>query len=166
MVKRTLRGDNEAYGQLVHIHQARAIAVANYLCSDFEAAQDIAQEAFVQAYQSLNSLRKPAAFGVWLHGIIRNLCRRYLSRRPPPTASLERDPIPEPSQPPDNSIEIISVLQALPREHREILAARYLQELDYKEIAQMLGITVNNVRVRCFRAKQALREPLVGTEVM
>ena len=41
-----------------------------------------------------------------------------------------------------------------------MLAARYLQGLDYKEIAQMLGITVNNVRVRCFRAKQALREAL------
>ncbi len=166
MVKRTLRGDNKAYDQLVHSHQARAIAVAYHLCGDFEAAQDIAQDAFVQAYRSLGSLRKPASFGAWLHGIIRNLCRQYLSRRPPPTASLEGDAIPEPSQPPDESVEITSLLQALPLEHREILAARYLQELDYKEIAQMLGITVNNVRVRCFRARQALREALVGAEVM
>ncbi len=166
MVKRTLRGDNEAYDQLVHSHQARAIAVAYHLCGDFEAAQDITQEAFVQAYQSLGSLRKPAAFAAWLHGIIRNLCRQYLSRRQPQAASLERDPIPEPGQSPDNSVEIISLLQTLPREHREILAARYLQELDYKEIAQMLGITINNVRVRCFRARQALREALVGAEVM
>ncbi len=87
MVKRTLRGDNNAYTELVRTHQARAIATAHHLTGDFEAAQDIAQEAFVQAYQSLHNLRKPAAFGGWLHGIIRNMCRRYLARRPPQAAS-------------------------------------------------------------------------------
>ena len=162
MVKRTLRGDKDAYAELVRTHQARALASASYLCGDFETAQDLTQEAFVAAYQYLRNLEKPEAFGSWVQGIVRNMCRRYLSRRPPVAASLEQDEVPEPAAPPDNSVEVASLLGILPLEHREVLAARYLQELDYEEIAQMLGITVNNVRVRCFRARQALRQALAG----
>jgi len=162
MVRQVLRGNRDAYAALVQAHQGRALACAHHLCGDFETAQDLAQEAFVQAYRSLRSLHDPAAFGAWLHGILRNLCRKQAGKASPPMASLEQDPVPEPSAPPDQSIEMTSLLQTLPLSDREILAARYLQELDYEEIAQMLGISVNNVRVRCFRARQALREAYAG----
>lgn len=164
MVRQALRGDQNAFATLVATHQARALATAHHLCGDFDTAQDLAQEAFISAYRGIAGLREPAAFGPWLHGIVRNLCRRHLSRRPPPAASLEQDPVAEPSVPPDNTVEVTSLLQTLPLADREILAARYLQELDYEEIARMLGISVNNVRVRCFRARQALREALAGGE--
>jgi RNA polymerase sigma factor (sigma-70 family) len=162
MVKGTLRGDRNAYAELVQVHQARLVASAGYLCGDPETAQDLAQEAFITAYQSLRGLREPAAFGAWLHGILRNLCRKHLARRPPAPASLEQDDVPEPSTPPDTSVEVAALLQTLTLEHREVLAARYLQDMDYEEIAQMLGLTVNNVRVRCFRAREALRVALAG----
>ena len=165
LVKRTLRGERDAYAELVRAHQARAIATAHALCGDFEAAQDIAQEAFLQGFRSLRNLRKPAAFGAWLHGIIRNLSLKHLNREPPATASLERDDVPEPSDPPPQpSNGVLALVGALPVEHREVLAARYLQELSYQEIGQMLGITAGNARVRCFRAKQALREALAREE--
>lgn len=164
MVEQVLRGNQNAYAALVQAHQARTIACARHLCGDFEAAEDIAQEAFVTAYRSLHHLNDPAAFGAWLHGIVRNLCRRHLARRQPPAVSLEQDPLPEPSTPPDQSIETQSLLDTLPLAEREILAARYLQQMDYEEIARMFGISVNNVRVRCFRARQALRAALEGAE--
>ena len=161
MVKRTLRGDHQAYGELVRAHQGRVLAAARHLAGDEEAAQDLAQEALVEAYRSLANLRDPAAFGAWVYGITRNLCRRYLARRPPAEDSLERDPVPEPSAPPEEPrSEVLAALRGLPLEHREVLAARYLQELDYAEIAGMLGITPGNVRVRCCRARQALRAAL------
>ncbi len=162
MVRQVLRGNRSAYADLVQAHQGRALACAHHLCGDFDTAQDLAQEAFVQAYRSLGKLRDPAAFGAWLHGIVRNLCRKHLARSRPAMASLEQDPVPEPAVPPDRDVEIASLLQTLPLSEREILAARYLQELDYEEIAQLLGISVNNVRVRCFRARQALRAALAG----
>ncbi|MCE5239012.1 sigma-70 family RNA polymerase sigma factor [bacterium] len=162
MVRQVLRGNRSAYADLVEAHQGRALACAHHLCGDFETAQDIAQEAFVQAYRSLHNLHDPAAFGAWLHGIVRNLCRKHLAKQPPPMASVEQDPVPEPAAPPDRTVEMDSLLQTLPLADREILAARYLQELDYEEIARMLGISVNNVRVRCFRARQALRAALAG----
>ncbi len=162
MVRRVLKGDNDAYAELVNAYQGQAVAMALHLCGDFETAQDLAQEAFLQAYRSLAGLKHPAAFRAWLYGILRNVCRKHLSRRPPPAASLQGNGVPEPSAPADDSVEMRSVLNTLDLEHRELLAARYLLEMDYKEIAQMLGITVNNVRVRCFRAKQALRAALAG----
>jgi RNA polymerase sigma-70 factor (ECF subfamily) len=162
MVSQVLRGNQSAYADLVQAHQGRALACAHHLCGDYEAAQDIAQEAFVTAYRSLPNLHDPAAFGAWLHGIVRNLCRKHHARQQPPMASLEQDPVPEPAAPPDTTVEMDSLLQTLPLAEREILAARYLQELDYEEIAQMLGISVNSVRVRCFRARQALRAAMGG----
>ena len=156
MVKRVLRGEVDAFGELVRAHQGRVLGVARHLCGEEEAAQDVAQDALVEAYRSLGNLREPAAFGAWVHGITRNL-----ARRPPATASLERDSIPEPSAPPEEDRpEVLAALRELPLEHREVLAARYLQGLDHGEIAGMLGITPGNVRVRCFRARQALREAL------
>jgi RNA polymerase sigma-70 factor (ECF subfamily) len=162
MVKRVLRGDKDAFAELVRAHQGRVLAAARHLCGEEEAAQDLAQEALVEAYRSLGKLREPAAFGAWVYGITRNLCRRYLARRPPATASLERDPLPDPPAPvEEDRSEVLVALGGLPLEHREVLAARYLQELDYAEIGTLLGITPGNVRVRCFRARQALREALV-----
>ena len=163
MVKRTLQGDNGAYAELVRTHQARVIATAHHLCGDFEAAQDIAQEAFVQAYQSLSKLREPGKFGAWLGGMVRNMCRKHLARAKVQEVSLECAEVPElATAAAADCGDAMLTLQALPLEHREVLAARYLQELEYEEIAQMLGITVNNARVRCFRAKRALRAALAG----
>ncbi len=163
MVKRTLHGNTEAYAQLVEAHQQQAVAAANYLCGDFEAAQDIAQEAFVEAYSSLEKLKEPAKLAVWLHGIIRNLARKYLARKRPGELSLEDGDVAEPSTPSSEDYsDTMLVLQSLSLPHREVLTAKYLLELDYEEIAEMLGITINNARVRCFRAKQGLRAAMAG----
>lgn len=163
LVMETLNGDRNAFAELVRAHQGRALATARALCGDFDTAQDVTQEAFVQAYLSLRKLRDPAAFGAWLYGIVRNLSRKRTSRGRPAPVSLERDDVPEPSTgPPEVAGEMVAALAGLPRHHREILAARYLQDLDYPEIARALGTTVNNVRVRCFRAKKALREALAA----
>ena len=160
-VSRVLRGDQRAYAELVRTHQGRLLASAYHLCGDFEAAQDLTQECFIRGYQSLGTLRDPESFGPWLYGILRNLFRRYLAERPPAAVSLERDPVAEPAAPEELS-EMRLVMQGLPLEHREVLAARYLQEMDYAEIAAALGITVNATRVRVFRAKAALRAALAG----
>jgi RNA polymerase sigma-70 factor (ECF subfamily) len=157
-----LRGDQRAYADLVRAHQDRLLASAYHLCGDRDLAQDLAQEALVQGYSSLGTLRDPGSFGPWTYGILRNLFRQHLAHRPPAEVSLERDPVAEPPAPADDLSETRMVMQTLPLEHREVLAARYLQELDYAEIAALLGLTVNATRVRVFRAKQALRAALAG----
>lgn len=162
LVARTLKGDRAAFSELIRRHQARALAAATHLVGDCEAAEDLAQEAFVEAYRGLAGLEDPARFAGWLYGILRNRCRRFLARRPPQMLSWEADEVPEPiaNDPEPETSEIIPLLNTLPQDSREILAARYLHDMSYAEIAEMLGITAGNVRVRCFRAREALRELL------
>ena len=162
LVAQCLRGDQNAFGELVRRHQERSFAAALHLVGDREAAEDLTQEAFVEAYRGLAGLAEPAKFGAWLYGILRNRCRHYLARRPPQTLSWEADAVPEPAinDPEPQASELIPLLHTLPQDSREILAARYLHDMSYAEIAQMLGVSVGNVRVRCFRAREALRELL------
>lgn len=160
-----MRGDTRAYEELVGAYQQQAVAAAGSLCGDFEAARDIAQEAFIEAYRSLGKLNEPAKFGAWLHGIIRNLVRRHLHRRKPNEISLQEDGVKEPGTfSNEDYTDTMIVLQSLPLQHRDILTAKYVLEMDYEEIADMLGITINNARVRSFRAKQALREAMARGE--
>jgi len=162
LVRRVLRGDRSAFAELVGRHQARMLAAANHLAGDPDIAQDLVQESFVEAYRGLGGLREPGKFGAWLYGILRIRCRRYLSRRPPQALSWEADDVPEPaaSNPVPEPSELIPFINELPQESREVLAARYLLDMNYAEIADMLGISAVNVRVKCFRARQALRDLL------
>ena len=164
LVGRTLRGDRRAFEQLVTRHQTRLLAAAIHLAGDRELAQDLAQETFVEAYRALATLKDRGNFGGWLYGILRNRYRKYIARRPPPMLSWEADDVPEPAadQPPADP-EIVPLLSRLPLESREVLAARYLNDMSYREIADMLGTTAGNVRVKCFRAREALRELLAQT---
>lgn len=166
LVSRVLRGQTEAFSELVRRHQGRTVAAASGLLCDPDAAQDIAQESLVEAYRGLGKLQDPDKFAAWLYGILRIRCRRYLSRRPPEALPWERDDVPEPQTAPHEpeSVELAHLLSSLPHDDREILAARYAMDLSYAEIARLHGITAGNVRVRCFRARQASRELLASEE--
>ncbi len=159
LVGRTLQGDKHAFSELVRRHQGRIVAAARHLVGEDEAAFDVAQESFIEAYRGLGNLQDPERFGGWLYGILRIRCRRYLSRRPPRALSLEADPVPEPSIPPFDpaASDLTPLLDRLRQDDREILAARYLMDMSYEQIATMLGVAAGTVRVRCFRARQALR---------
>lgn len=164
LVARTLRGDKLAFSDLVRRHQGRLLAAAIHLVGDTDTAQDLTQEAFVEAYRGLGGLQDREKFGGWVYGILRNRCRRYLSRRPPRALSLEADNVPEPTvtDPDPSPSDLTALLHTLPQESREVLAGRYLHDMSYTEIGEMLGISAGNARIRCFRAREALREILSG----
>jgi len=166
LVGRTLKGDKRAFEELVHRHQTRLMASALHLAGDRETAEDLAQEAFVEAYRALRSLRDRRNFGGWLYGILRNRYRRYVAHRPPTMLSWETDEVPEPAAdgPEPPASDIVPLLHRLPLESREVLAARYLNDMSYAESAAMLGTTTGKVRVKCFRAREALRELLARTD--
>lgn len=164
LIRSALTGDKQAFSELVRRHQARVLAAALHLSGEREAALDLAQETFVEAYRSLGSLRDHDRFASWLYGILRNQWRHSRRRREPAALSLERDDVPEPASPSDDPIDgdLVTVVASLPSRHREILAARYLHDQTYAEIAAAHGITVQNARVRCFGARVALREALAA----
>jgi RNA polymerase sigma-70 factor (ECF subfamily) len=168
LVEAVRQGDREAFGPLVERYQRRMVAAAYHLVGNFHEAQDLAQESFVEAYCSLSRLREPGRFKSWLHGILYHKCLKYLRRRKPAVISWESGELEErlivPSPEEQWTWDLVPLLNQLPPPYREVLAAKYLEDLGYDEIAARLGTTVNNVRVRCCRAKQALRELIARAE--
>src|SRR5262245_35283123 len=83
------RGDDHAFGELVCAYQDIVVAYATLVLRDYHLAEDAAQEAFVEAYRALPSLREPAAFTRWLRTIVRKHCDRITRRKRHPTTGLD-----------------------------------------------------------------------------
>jgi len=80
LVERTLRGDMSAYGILVDRYRSLVYGLACHLVRNFHDAEDIAQEAFIKAYDSLSTLKDKANFSRWLRTIALNLCKMWLRK--------------------------------------------------------------------------------------
>jgi RNA polymerase sigma-70 factor (ECF subfamily) len=162
LVYRVLDGDAEAFRGLVDRYRDRVVAAAYRMLGDAESAQDVAQEAFVESYRRLHKLRETHKYRQWLFGILHNRCLKQLRRRRFPFVSWEETDADSWYQPADGSPEagdrLSPVVRRLRPEYRAMLAARYLEDMSYEEIARTMGLTEVNVRVRCHRAKQKLRE--------
>ncbi|HEY3376721.1 MAG TPA: RNA polymerase sigma factor [Armatimonadota bacterium] len=159
LIEATLSGNVEAFGVLVRKYQHALVATARHLTRSSDDAEDLAQDALVEAYRSLRSLHDRTKFRAWIYGILRHKCLTYLQRRHPEHCSYDdlAESLSAPMQQ-SEGVELAELLDGLPLAYREILAARYIQELTYEEIAEALGTNVNAVRVRCCRAKERFRE--------
>ncbi len=167
LVRRTLAGQAEAFTCLVERYQQSMVASAHQILGDPEVAVDCAQDAFIEAFRSLGNLRDAASFRAWLFGILRNRCRKHVSRRRFQFVPLDEETDVAAPEPEHNGHEVElervrAVMHQLPERYREVLAARYLADMEYEEIAAALGTSVNNVRVRCCRARERLRQLLEG----
>jgi len=159
LVAAALHGDVKAFEQLVQNHQRVLVASAYQLVRNQDDAEDLAQEAFLEAYRDLTKLRDPLKFRAWLFAILRNKCYSYMQQRRSEALPLEDyaetlvDPTPLPTD-----LALTEFIELLPLQHREILVARYLHDLSYHEIAQIMNITEMTARVRCVRARAELRK--------
>ena len=163
LVAAVRKGNLRAFELLVQRYQAALIASACHMIRQREDAQDLAQEALIEAYRRLDQLHDGAKFRGWLFAILRNKCLRYLENRRQQDVPLEDGLTVAASQPIMDDAGLTELLGRLPLPDREILAARYFQELGYDEIAEMLGISIPAAHVRCSRARERLRALLVDT---
>ena len=165
-VQETLR-DANAFAELVRRYQGRLYRLAYRMLGNAEEAQDATQEAFLRAYRALSSFRLDASFSPWMYRIATNVCLDMLrSRRP--QASLDESPLDPPAT---LSVEgavaererlraVAEAVGRLPVGLRTVFLLRHEAELSYEEIAQTLGLPLNTVRTRLFRARNALKELL------
>lgn len=167
------RGDRDAYGRIVAACQNTVTAVALAITHDVPASEDIAQEAFLSAWQHLKRLQNPASFLPWLRQITRNLARDHLraNRQRPldgETAelaiALAADPAPTPAQKiieDERERAAAELISALPEDSREILLLFYREGQSSQQVAALLGLSDAAVRKRLSRARQDLREDLL-----
>lgn len=158
LVSAAMRGDAQAFSELVQTHQRALVASAWQLTRNREDAEDLAQDACVEAYRKLRTLKDSSKFRPWLFVILRNKCYRYLQQRHPEEFSLEEhaDTLAAPT-PYYACTELFALVEQLPLPYREVLIARYVHELSYTEIAEILGGSEQAARVRCLRARERLR---------
>ncbi len=168
------RGDREAYGRIVAACQNTVTAVALAITRDVPASEDIAQDAFLSAWQHLKRLHSPNSFLPWLRQIARNLARDHLrARRHRPldgetaelAIELAADPAPNPMQQlveDERERAAADLISALPEETRETLLLFYREGQSSQQVALLLGLSDAAVRKRLSRARQSLQTDLLA----
>lgn len=181
LVERCRAGDVSAFEPLVEKYRQRVWRLAYQILRDREEAWDVAQEAFVRAYQSLPSFRGQSAFYTWVFRIVVNLATDRQRQRGTRARAFGGEPVPEeewartvpdPAAGPELEAaraqereRMGQALDSLPLNDRTIIMLSDIQGLTYREIAEVLGIPMGTVMSRLHNARKRLRAllgPLLG----
>jgi RNA polymerase sigma-70 factor (ECF subfamily) len=176
LVRQTLAGRTQAFEELVRRWAGRVTALCHARVRRGDAAEDMAQEALLRAFRALRTLAEPEKFGPWLCGIAVRTCLDWLKakeRTQVPFSTLVQDRNvdqvlgrPSPAEPEldreDEVRKLLTEVEALPEECREVVMLYYYQDLTYRDLAQLLGVSAATVNARLTRARSLLRERLSG----
>jgi RNA polymerase sigma-70 factor, ECF subfamily len=166
-VDKVLLGDTEAFEGIVRRWQRPLVNLAYRFCRDAGRAEEMAQEAFLRAYRSLEGWRREAAFSTWLFALATNLYCSELRRVPIGTVPL--DAIAEPRDPravdgglgdADRDRALRSAVFALPPKYRETFILFYFHGMDIAATAGSLGLPEGTVKARLSRGREILRGKL------
>lgn len=177
MVEAAIAGDQNAYRQLtekyrrpLHFHILKVVR-------DKDVIEDLVQEAFLKAFDSLKSYNKEYAFSTWIYRIATNHSIDYLRKRKLHTISID-----EPVQGKDGDMKmelmdqdsstdreimakqrknmIRSAIESLPEKYRMVIRMRHMDEMSYEEISEELQLPLGTVKAHIFRARELLNKAL------
>jgi len=175
LVKRARRGDLGAYDELVRRYQERVYATVYHMTSNHEDANDLAQEAFIKAFQALKSFKGGSSFYTWVYRIAVNKTLNFLKSRKnrshfslndvdfnaennPDLVALISDKTPRREAGLTELQEKLNeVMQQLSEQHRLVVTLHDVQGLPHEEIAKIMDCNVGTVRSRLFYARQQLQ---------
>ncbi|HKW64017.1 MAG TPA: sigma-70 family RNA polymerase sigma factor [Candidatus Acidoferrum sp.] len=171
LVRRAQREDKEAFEELVRRHQHRVFAVAGGILKRREDVEDIAQQVFVKAYFSLKRFDQRAAFSTWLYKITVNECWDMLRKkkvrplvyeadlseeqaRQVISSAEKRKDVPDISERLEARQRVERLLEGLDERDRLMLILKEVEGFSIEEIAEVLELNPNTVKVRLFRARR------------
>ncbi|HEV8484597.1 MAG TPA: sigma-70 family RNA polymerase sigma factor [Blastocatellia bacterium] len=169
LVLRAREGDENAYGVIVRRFQDMAVGYGYSILRDFQLAEDAAQEAFFEAYRSLEKLREPAAFPGWFRRIVFKQCDRLIRGKSIMTvpldaareqAAVEPDQCDEMEQR-EMKDRVLEAVDALPENERAATMLYYIGGYSQVEIGEFLDAPVTTVKKRLHSARSRLREMLI-----
>ncbi|MCX7599295.1 MAG: sigma-70 family RNA polymerase sigma factor [Armatimonadetes bacterium] len=179
LVQRAQAGEREAFGDLVEAHADRIYTYLLHLVGDREEAEDLAQETFVRAWESLDRFRGGAAFSTWLYRIATNLAIDAIRRRqrrgpiqsidaPVQTDDGELDrqvagQVPAPDEDlfrQELQRAVWESIRELPPKLQPVLVLYDFEQLSYEDISRVLLIPLGTVKSRLFHARQQLKRLL------
>lgn len=157
-------GEQSAYRELVDRYQAGVIIHCENITKDRDAAEDVAQDAFIKAYHKLADYdAAKATFSTWLYRIASNLALDYLRRKKhtTPLDEVHESVVEQPALSTTEKREVRSAVDALqPPEYARVTVAYYWEGMRYEAIAEELGVPVGTISTWLRRAKTALRKEL------
>lgn len=158
-------GDQTAFAELVHEHQSMVYSIAWHVLRDRHLAEELAQEVFLQLYRNLGAIESPAHLVFWLRRVTSNRCIDTLRRHPLLPVPLDQVELAAAAL--DDSDPILSgrlrhLVASLPAAQRVAVTLRYQEDLDPREIADLLDLPLNTVKSHLRRALSALRDGLGG----
>ena len=178
LIRKTLSGDDAAFGTLVEKYQKSVHTLVWRKIGDYHYAEDIMQDAFLQAYKKLSTLKDPNQFAGWLYVIANRLCidwmrrQKWMRKQNLVMQSLEDTSAEEieKSSYTHHAAEqsrtertehchalVKKLLEKLPESERTVVMLYYLDEMPTKEIGKFLGVSVNTIVSRLHRARKRLQ---------
>lgn len=178
LVAASQAGDQDAFAQLVQLHQRRVFNLIFRMLHDYDEANEVTQETFLAAWQGLPSFRGDARFSTWLYRIAYNCCLKQLENRKRDKvlqASIQQEEqlLQQDNRDAQMSAELESrgnqalvreYLFQLPAKYRIVLILRHLQDMTYEEMAEILTVPIGTIKTHLFRARHLLRERLEAFE--
>ena len=175
LIRRSQKGDTEAFGRLVEKYQNRIYGYIYHLIGNKTDAEDITQEVFIKAYRSIKRFNLKSSFYTWLYRIAHNLVVDKIRHNKIAFLPIESpsDPkqesllqhTPDHSSPVEESVikeqirkSILENINKLQIEYKSVIILRYIQGRSYVEIAKILRRSIRTVGSRLFRALQQLRK--------
>ncbi|MDA9555755.1 sigma-70 family RNA polymerase sigma factor [Pelobium sp.] len=172
IIDAVLAGNQQAYGELVKRHQRYIFTLALRFTRSRENAEEVAQDVFVKAYRSLGSYQKTAKFSTWLYTIVYHTSMTYLRKKKLDTSSIddEETSIQLESHSSDlenysaekksRSFYVNKAIEMLLPDDATIITLFYHGEQSLEEIAAVMGMETNTVKVKLHRARHRLKEKL------
>jgi RNA polymerase sigma-70 factor (ECF subfamily) len=180
IIESCLLGNTQMFSRLIDNYKNMVYNLAYRMSNNPHEAEDISQEAFLRAYQSLARFNPSYKFSTWLYQITLNIIRDRFKKKElnyvsldTPVETDDSEFYPQPADSTNNPEQIIArqedareiqqAIHSLPLKYREVLVLRHLQDLSYIEISNILKLPAGTVKVRLYRAREQLRKILADS---
>jgi len=168
VITRVQNGDTGAYDYLVSKYLRRVVSIAWSIVRSPQDAEDLGQEAFVKAYQSIGRFRTTESFGPWIYRIVTNLALDVMKHRRKfrheeigeTERAARRDDAELPAMSNEIAARIDAAIEELPEMQRLVARLHLVEELENAEIAAMTGLTDGTVRSHLSHARAKLKDKL------
>jgi RNA polymerase sigma-70 factor (ECF subfamily) len=173
IIERVLNGDVSAYAALVQKHKNLVFSIVLKVVNNREDAEEIAQDTFLKAYQSLKSFERKSKFSTWLYRIAYNSAVSKTRKKRVEMVAIEDSVITNYSpddvsrnmdelEENDRQVILEKALQRLPEEDNLLITLFYRSENSVDDISEITGLSVSNVKVRLHRIRKKLYEEMQG----
>ncbi|MGE0771652.1 MAG: RNA polymerase sigma factor [Cyclobacteriaceae bacterium] len=166
LIDRIVAGERALYAQLVDQHKSYAFTIALKIVGTREDAEEVAQDAFIKAFQYLKTFNKDAKFSTWLYRIVFNTAISHKRKNRVRLETIDNKELPHQAslgdrlEQDDKIVFLSAAMKRLNEQDQHALQLFYLKELTLEEVAEVMNQNINTIKVRVHRARIRLAEEL------